>query len=135
MNKFILVIILSLLSVTFLSCTRDTNYTLSATDVRILILKDKEMMEYLIDCSITRQCTRIPVMELLYNKKAFLLEAGTNVTMTDRPFSFSHAKSIHVLEGVHSGQDGWVYDRMLYRDPNIAHYQMAFARVCRTATE
>jgi hypothetical protein len=132
MSRIISVIFLFLLPLFSFSCTRDTTFTVSAANHdKILVAKDKATMEYLIDCSITHNCERVPVMSLLYDRQVFILDGGSKVTLTERFLSFSHAKRVHVLEGAHTGQDGWVYDRMLFHDRSLVPYQLAFARLSR----
>jgi hypothetical protein len=117
-----------------LSCTRDTTYKLAgAYEGRILVAQDKEMMERMIDCAITGKCEHLSVMELLPSRKVFLVEAGAEVVMRGGLFSFSNARMVRILEGEHSGQTGWVYDRMLCDDRSSVSSQFAFARIYLTA--
>jgi hypothetical protein len=126
---------LALLLLSSLSCTPDTTYTLAGTyEGSILVAQDKEMMERMVDCAITHKCEHLSVMELLPSKKVFLVEAGTEVAMSGGLFSFSNARRVHILEGEHSGQDGWVYDRMLCADRSSIPSQRAFARVYLTSS-
>ena len=135
MKKFFPVLSLALLLPLLLSCTRDTTYTLAGSyEGRILVAQDQGMMEQMIECAITGRCERLSVMELLPTRKVFLVDAGTEVAMRGGLFSFSNARRVHILEGEHSGQDGWVYDRMLYKDRSSVPSQLAFARVYLTST-
>jgi len=124
---------LALLPLILLSCTQDTNYTVAAVyDSRILVAQGKETMERMIECAITRSCDSLSVMELLPSRKVFSVESGTKVVIKGGLFSFSDARKIHILEGQHSGEDGWVYDRMLYQDQSNVPYQLAFASIYQT---
>ena len=124
---------LALLPLIPLSCTQDTNYTIAAVyDSRILVAQDKETMERMIECAITRNCDGLSVMELLPSRKVFFVESGTKVVMRGGMFSFSDARRVHILEGQHSGEEGWVYDRMLYPDQSNVPYQLAFASIYQT---
>ena len=71
-------------------------------------------------------------MELLPSRKVFSVESGTKVVIKGGLFSFSDARKIHILEGQHSGENGWVYDRMLYPDQSNVSSQLAFASIYRT---
>jgi hypothetical protein len=71
-------------------------------------------------------------MELLPSRKVFFVESGTKVVIKEGLFSFSDARRVHILEGRHSGEDGWVYDRMLYPDQSNVPYQLAFASIYQT---
>jgi hypothetical protein len=133
MKWIISILFLALLPAFAISCSQDTTYTVAAAhDSRILVAHDKETMERMIECAITNKCSHLSVMELLPSQKVFLVEAGTKVAMTGGPFSFSNARPVHILEGAHSGQDGWVYDRMLCQDRASTPYQLAFARMYGT---
>ena len=134
MNRLPRILFLVLLPLVLLSCTREENYTVAAAcDGRILVAQDKDTMERLIDCAITGKCEHLAVMELLPSRKVFLVEAGTTVAMKEGLFSFSNARKVHILEGDHHGEDGWVYDRMLSQDRSSVPYQLAFARIYRTS--
>jgi hypothetical protein len=134
MNRLPRILFLALLPLFLLSCTREENYTVAAAyDGRILIAQDKDTMERMIDCAITGKCGHLSVMELLPGGKVFLLQAGTSVAMRGGLFSFSNARKVHILEGEHRGEDGWVYDRMLCQDQSSVPFQVAFARVYRTS--
>ena len=125
-------LLLALLSLIPLSCTQDTNYTVTAVyDSRILVSQDKETMERMIDCAVTRNCDGLSVMELLPSRKVFFVESGTKVALKGGPFSFSDARKVRILEGQHSGEYAWVYDRMLYPDQSNAPYRLAFASIYR----
>lgn len=133
MKWIISVLFLALLTAFSISCSQDTTYNLAAgRDSRILVAHDKETMERMIECAITSKCSHLSVMELLPSQKVFLVEAGTKVAMEGRPFSFSNARRVHILEGDHRGQDGWIYDRMLCQDRTSTSYQLAFARMYGT---
>jgi hypothetical protein len=135
MKRTALILVLVLFPLVFLSCTKQTSYTVAAThDDKILVAQSKETMEYLIDCSITRNCPRVPVMELLYDRKVFFVEAGASVELGNSLFSLSNARKVRVLTGEHSGQYCWVYDRMLYHDRSSLPYQLAFARISETGS-
>ena len=43
-------------------------------------------------------------------------------------FSLSDVKKVRILDGEHSGKEGWVYERMLCRTSSPAD-QLAFARL------
>jgi hypothetical protein len=125
-----------LLSVILTSCTRDTKYTVTAlNDNSILVTKDKETMERMVDCAITRHCEGISVMKLLPSGKAFFVPTGTDVTMKTGLISLSDVRKIHILNGPHNGQDVWVYNRMLYQDKNSLPYQLAFASISQIAAK
>ncbi len=110
------------------SCTQDAHYTVGASfDSRILVSRDKETMERMIECAIARQCEGLSIMELLPSRKVFFVESGTKVVIKGGLFSFSDARRVHILQGPHHNEDGWVYDRMLYQDQGNAPYQFAFA--------
>jgi hypothetical protein len=110
------------------SCTQDAHYTVAATfDNRILVSQDKETMERMIECAITRRCEGLSIMELLPSRKVFFVESGTKVVIKGGFFSFSDARRVHILQGPHHDEDCWVYDRMLYQDQGNAPYQLAFA--------
>ena len=127
------ILFFALLPLVPLSCTQDTNYTVTAVyDSRILVSQDKETMERMIYCAITRNCDGLSVMELLPSRKVFFVESGTKVVIKEGLFSFSDARRVHILEGRHSGEDGWVYDRMLYPDQSNVPYQLAFASIYQT---
>ena len=116
-----------------LSCTQEANYTVTAAyDSRVLVAQDKETMERLIECAVTRECKPWSVMELLPSRKAFFVESGTRVAAAGGLFTFSDAIKVHILEGEHSGEYAWVYDRMLYQDTSSVPYQLAFASACQT---
>jgi hypothetical protein len=130
---FFFVVALALVS---LSCARQSTYTVTATyDDKVLVARDRETMEYLIDCSITRSCPPVPVMELLYERKVFFVEAGAEVKMSGGVFSLSDAKKVQIVSGEHNGQYCWVYDRMLYADRSSMPYQLAFAQIYRNGVE
>ncbi len=134
MNRLPLILFLALLPLILLSCTREESYTVAAAyDGRILIAQDRDTMERMIDCAITGKCAHLSVMELLPSRKVFLVEAGTTVATRDGLFSFSNARKVHILEGEHRGEDGWVYDRMLSQDRGSIPYQVAFARIYHTS--
>ena len=123
------VVAASLLFVLTLSCSRDTTLTLSSTyDARVLVAQDKVVMERIIDCAVTRTCDRLPVMELLPSGNVFLVATGTKVMMRDS-FSLSDVKKVRILDGEHSGKEGWVYERMLCEDQSSPADQLAFARL------
>ena len=116
-----------------LSCTQESNYTVTTLyDSRILVAQDKETMERVIECAITHECEPWFVMELLPGRKVFFVKSGTKVATSGGLFTFSDAIKVHILEGEHSGEYAWVYDRMLYEDKSNAPYQLAFASVCQT---
>jgi hypothetical protein len=117
MKRLLSILFLACLPLISLSCTRDATYILAAAySDRILVAEDKEMIERMIECAVTGKCAHLSVMELLPSRKAFLVEAGTKVAARGGLFSFSNARKVHILEGKHSGEDGWVYDRMLCQD-------------------
>jgi len=122
-----------LLPLVLLSCTQDANYTVTAVyDGRILLAQDKETMERVIECAITRECEPWFVMELLPSRKVFFVKSGTKVVIKGGLFTLSDTIKVHILEGEHGGEDAWVYDRMLYQDKSNVPYQLAFASICRT---
>jgi hypothetical protein len=131
-----LVLLVVALTIVSISCSRQTSYSVAAAyDDKVLVAQDKETMEYLIDCSVTRSCPPVPIMKLIYERKVFFIEAGATVKISGSPFSFSDAKKIEVLTGEHNGQYCWVYNRMLYRDRDNMPYQLAFARICQPRVE
>jgi hypothetical protein len=135
MKRLFFILSLALFLPFLLSCTRDTTYTLAGSyEGKILVAQDKELMERMIECAITGKCEHLSVMELLPNRRVFLVDAGTEVAMRGGPFSFSNARKVHILEGERSGQDGWVYDRMLCEDRSSVPSQLAFARLYLTDT-
>jgi hypothetical protein len=132
MKRTALILFLVSLFVVSVSCTRQASYTVTAAyDDKILVTSDKETMEYLIDCSITRDCTRIPMMKLAYEGKVFYVESGTTVEIRYNLFS-SDARKGQIMSGEHTGQYCWVYDRMLSPDRSNKPYQLAFAQMCQT---
>lgn len=133
MKWIVSILFLALLPTFSISCSQDKTYNVAAGhDSRILVAHDRETMERMIECAITNKCSHLSVMELLPSQKVFLVEAGTKVAMKGGLFSFSNARRVHILEGTHSGQDGWVYDRMLCQDRTSTPYQLAFARMYGT---
>ena len=44
-------------------------------------------------------------------------------------FSLSDVKKVRILDGEHSGKEGWVYERMLCKDQSSPADQLAFARL------
>ena len=112
------------------SCTQDSCYTVAASfDSRILVSRDKETMERMIDCAVARRCEGLSIMELLPSRKVFFVESGTRVAIRGGLFSFSDAKRVHILQGPHQNEDAWVYDRTLYPDQGNVPYQLAFVRM------
>ncbi len=121
---------LALLPLTSQFCTRDATYVVMPSyDGRILFAHDKETMERMIDCAITGRCDRLSIMELLPTRRVFLVDGGTKVATSEGFFSLSNVRRVRILEGVHGGEEGWVYDRMLCRDRSSGSYQAAFARL------
>ena len=128
------ILFLALLPLISLSCTCDATYTLSAASGdRIPVAQDKETIERMIDCGITGKCVRPSVMELLPSRKAFLVDAGTKVAVRGGSFSFSNARKVHILEGKHSGEEGWVYDRMLSQGRSSVPARTAHADIMMPA--
>ena len=133
MKRFLAILLVAALPLISLSCTSDVTYTIAAAyDDRILVSQDKEMMERMIECAVTGKCAHLCVMELLPSRRVFTVEGGTKVEVKERLFSLSNARRVRILEGEHSGEDAWVYDRMLCQDRSSAPYQAAFARLYRT---
>jgi hypothetical protein len=133
MKKLPSILFVALFPLVSLSCTRDAMYTIAATPSGMtLVAQDKETMERIIECAITGKCVRLSVMQLLPSRKVFLVEAGTKIAVERGLFSFSGARKVRVLEGEHSGQDGWVYDRTLCQDRSSVPYQLAIARIYGT---
>ena len=109
------VLLIVQLSLSLLSCTQEATYTVTGVyDDRILVSQNKETMERVIECAVTRECQPGFVMELLPTRKVFFLKSGTKVTTRVGLFAFSDAIKVHILDGEHRGEDAWVYDRMLY---------------------
>jgi len=132
MKRFMWAVLLGSFFLVSESCTRQASYTVVAPrDTMILVARDKEIMEHLIDCSMTRDCPRIPTMKLLYEGKIFFVEGGTEVEVTYNLFS-SDAKKGQIVSGKHSGQYCWIYDRMLYRDRSNVPYQLAFVQMSQS---
>jgi hypothetical protein len=105
----------ALLLASSLSCSHDTTFTLSSIyNGRALVAEDRDTMERLIDCAITRTCDGLSAMDLLAKRKVFRVETGTKVMVKDG-FTFSMARKIRILEGEHNGKEGWVYERTLRR--------------------
>ena len=132
MKRFMWAVLLGSFFLIPVTCTRQASYTVVAPrDTMILVARDKEVMENLIDCSITRDCPRLPAMKLLYEGKVFLVEGGTTVELSYNLFS-SDAKKGQITSGKHSGEYCWIYDRMLYRDRSNIPYQLAFAQLSQS---
>jgi hypothetical protein len=115
--------LIAVLLASSLSCSRDTIVTVSsAYDGEALVAEDRDTMERLIDCAITRNCDHLSVMGLLAERKAFLVETGTKVIVSNG-LAFSMARKIRILEGEHSGKEGWVYERALRSDRSFGRHQ------------
>jgi hypothetical protein len=114
MKKLFPAVLLSVVLVFLLSCSRSTTFTLStAYGANIFVAQDKDVMERIIECGIAGKCDGLCVMELLPTEKVFSVKAGCRV-MTRDGFSFSHARKVRILEGKWHGKEGWVYDRVLH---------------------
>ena len=102
------------------SCSRDSTFTVSsAYQGRALVAEDKDTMERIIDCAITRNCDHLSAMELLPKGKVFRVAAGTRVRVEEFALFSSRARKIRILEGEYSGKEGWVYERTLRPDSSI----------------
>ena len=96
------------------SCSRDSTFTVwSAYQGRAPVAEDKDTMERIIDCAITRNCDHLSAMELLPKGKVFRVAEGTRVSVKEFALSSSRARKIRILEGEYSGREGWVYERAL----------------------
>ncbi len=134
MKWFFAALFPALLLLLLASCTQDSHYIVTASfDNRILVAQDKETMERMIDCAIARRCEGFSIMELLPSRKVFFVESGTKVVIKGGLFSFSDARRVHILQGAHHNEDGWVYDRMLYQDQGNLPYQLAFASMYQSS--
>lgn len=106
----------TLLLALLLSCNRDITYRLSAAyGSKVAVAEDKETMERIIDCAVTRNWDHLSLPELLAKREVFLVENGSQVIMMGG-FTFSRARKVRILEGDFIGKEGWVYERMLVRD-------------------
>jgi hypothetical protein len=117
-----------LLSVT-LSCGRDTTFTLSSAGTEVVIARDKEVMESMVDCAVAGECKGLRTMELLPSGKAFVVKAGTRVATETTVFAFSNVRKVRVLDGDRRGSEGWIYDRILCAGPEDVQIQQAFEKL------
>ena len=114
-----------LLSV-ILSCGRDTTFTLSSAGTEVIIARDKNVMESMVDCAVAGECNGVRAMELLPSGKVFVVKAGTRVATEATMFALSNVRKVRVLDGERKGSEGWIYDRILYADPRDSSVQRAF---------
>ncbi len=96
------------------SCTRQTTFTLSYGDNRsVIVAEDLETMRKLIEVSATGKYEDLSLADLFSKQKVFLVQAGTKVEVKGAHL-FGRNVRIHILEGEHSGMDGWVHKNMLH---------------------
>ena len=108
-----LILILVLGAVLWFSCPSNRQYVLSGVSGdQILVSRDRETMETIIDCAITRRCDDPSSTRIVLENGLFTAEKGTAVSLLEG-FTFSPAKHIRILHGIHAGEVGWVSDRML----------------------
>ncbi len=121
-------VLLAVLLTCSLSCSRHETLTLSNTcGSRVLVARDKDVMERVVECGISGKCDTLCTMELFPSGKVFSVEAGTKV-MASVGFSFSKVRKIRILEGEFNGREGWVYELVLYQAHSNVPFQKAFAR-------
>ena len=105
--------LIALVLASSLSCSRDAVFIVaSVSGDTVLVSEDRETMERIIECAITRTCGELSAMALLAAGKVFRLPCGTKVKLRDG-FTFAKARKIRVLDGKHAGKDGWIYERVL----------------------
>lgn len=120
--------LVTLLSVA-ISCGYDDTVTLSSAGPEVLVARDKAVMESMVDCALGGKCSGMRAMELLPGGKAFVVKAGTKVSTKVGFLPSSGIRKVVILDGIHQGREGWVYERLLYADPRDVSIQRAFEEI------
>ena len=113
MKIIMLIVALMFIPLYLFSCQGHTTHTLSSlSGSEIFVGYDRKTIEHMIDCGITHHCADVRPMELLLQHRLFCAEDGTKVAVLEG-FSFSPVRKIRILQGIHTGEVGWVSEQML----------------------